>query len=85
MSRSDERRNAIEKEIVEAGTRLPANLENVLESGGGDQGHARALSLQQRIGANGGAVQQRDAGLRPDFSERFGDGARRIVGRGEYF
>jgi hypothetical protein len=38
------------------GMKSPAHFQHVAEAGGGDQAGARALALQQRVGADGCAV-----------------------------
>jgi len=47
-----------QEKIVEARAVLASNLDGVFKAGSGDQSYARAFTLQQRIGADGGAVQQ---------------------------
>jgi hypothetical protein len=37
---------------------IHGNLNGVLETGGGDQGHAGTFALQQRVRADGGSEQQ---------------------------
>lgn len=49
---------ALKEEIVEPGSRLPANLNGIFESGGCDQRYARAFAFQERVGADGGSMQQ---------------------------
>ena len=49
---------AVEEEIVELGAGLASNLDGVFETGGGDQSGARAFAFEQRVGADGGAVQE---------------------------
>src|SRR5208282_6506099 len=88
---ADERRDLIKEKVVQARARLPPNLNDILESRRCDQRDAGAFSLQQSIGADGGAVQQCDGSssaahsCRVNFSESFGNRARRIVGCREYF
>jgi hypothetical protein len=53
----DERLDAVEEEIVELGTGLPSDLDGVFETGGGDQRGAGAFAFEQRVGADGRAVQ----------------------------
>ena len=54
----NQRLDAIKEEIVKLGTGLPADLDGVFKTSGGDQRHARALALQQRVRAHGGAMQK---------------------------
>ena len=48
----DKRFHSIVEEIVEFGASLAPNLDGVFETGGCDQSHARALALQESIGAD---------------------------------
>jgi hypothetical protein len=43
--RRHERLNTVEEEVVEPGTGLPANLNDILETRCGDERHARSLAL----------------------------------------
>ncbi len=79
----NERLHAIEEEVVEPGTGLAADLDDIFETRGGDQGDARAFALKDGVRADGGAVQEDDGGLASDLTNRFGDRLRGIGGRGE--
>ena len=74
----NQRLDAIEKKIVKLGARLAADLDGVFKTGGCDQRHARALALQQSIGADRGAVQQDHRTARADLVS----GPRRSPARG---
>ena len=52
----DERRRVGGAEPVEVGARLAAELDDVLEAGGGDEDGARRLALEQRVRGDRGAV-----------------------------
>ncbi len=54
----DERLDAVEEEIVELGAGLASDLDGVFESGGGDERGAGAFAFEQRVGADGGAVEE---------------------------
>ena len=45
----DERLGVAVAEAVEMGARLPPQVQDVLEAGGGDEGRARALALEERV------------------------------------
>ena len=62
----DQWRNAVKKEVVELGTRLPPNLNGIFESCRSHQRNPRALALQQSVGAHGGPM-QKVTGPVPDF------------------
>ena len=72
---------------VEVGACLAADLENVLEPGGGEQHHARPFALEHGVGSHGGAVRDLDAatvgrsGLRQQDAQSFGDRAGGIIRR----
>jgi len=53
-----ERRRVIPRQVVEVGAILAAQPQQVLESGGGDERDPRAAPLEQRIGRDGGAVDE---------------------------
>ena len=55
----DERGGAGRAGVVEAGAVLAADVEQVGEAAGGDQGRARAALLQQGVGADGHPVGER--------------------------
>ena len=57
--RGHERRRVRRAQPVEVGTRLAAELDDVLEAAGGDEHRARAVALEQRVGRDGGAVRER--------------------------
>ena len=44
-----------------------------------------AFALKERVGANGGAVEEDEIFIRSDFAETFGDGLGGVGGRGENF
>ena len=52
----DERRRLVGLQIVEVGTLLAGDLQQVAKSARGEQRGARALLLEQRVGGHGGAV-----------------------------
>jgi hypothetical protein len=85
----NQRRWGANEEIVELGTRLPSDFEDVLESRGRDQHHFSAASLQQSVGADGGATDELRAGLSSALALRPVDGRAdrrgRIGGRRWYF
>ncbi len=54
----NQRLDAIEEKIVKPGASLAADLDGVFKTCGGNQSHARALALQQSVGADRGAVQK---------------------------
>src|SRR6202043_3221072 len=54
----NERLDAVEEKVVEFRAGLASNLDGVFESGGSDQGGARACALKQGVSANGGAVEE---------------------------
>ena len=80
--RFDERSRQGYEDVVELGARLSSDAQHVLEAGGRDQRHPRALALEHRIGRHGGAVHHLDAGVRIQFVDPGQDRARLIVGRG---
>ena len=53
----DEWFDPVEEEVVEFGAGLAADLDGILESGGGDQCGARAFAFEQRVGADSSAVE----------------------------
>jgi hypothetical protein len=55
---TDERRRPVPRQSVELRPVLPPDLEDVLETGVGDQGDAGAAALEQGIGGHGGAVDE---------------------------
>jgi undecaprenyl pyrophosphate synthase len=57
---ADQRRHAIKEKVIQARTRLPANLNDVFESRRRNQRDASAFALQQSVGPDGRAVQQRE-------------------------
>ncbi len=54
----DQRLDAVEEKIVKLGTGLASDLDGVFETGGGDQSGAGSFALEQRVGADGGAVEE---------------------------
>ena len=54
----NERFHAIEKEIVELGAGLASDFDGVFEASGGDESGAGSFALEQRVGADGGAVEK---------------------------
>ena len=87
----DQRLDAVEEKIVELGAGLASDFDGVFESGGGDEGGARAFALEQRVGADGGAVEEDEFAVADaqsfvdDLAEGFDDGLRGIGGRGKNF
>src|SRR5580692_6523210 len=81
----DQRLNAAEEEVVKLGTGLASYLDGVFETGGGDQGGTGAFAFEQRIGADGGAVQDCEFAFVFDFAEDLDDGVGGIGGSGEDF
>ena len=81
----NKRFDAIEKKVVEFGACLAADLDGVFETGGGDQHGAGALALEERVGADGGAVQDDEFAFVIDFFEGLDDGLGGIGGSGENF
>ena len=88
---ANQRRNPIKEKVIQARARLPSNLDDVFKSRRCNQRDAGAFPLQQSVGPDRGAVQQRKGSssarlaIRPaDFSQSFGNRARRIVGRRKY-
>ena len=79
------------EEIVELGTRLPPDLEYVLKARASDQHHFSAASLEQSVGADGGATDkfrgERRAGflLAPSTVDGGTDRRGRVRGRRWYF
>ncbi len=58
----DNGRARLGSEIVEFGAVLARDLEDIFESRGGDQGGAGAFALEQRVGGDGGPVDDVGAG-----------------------
>ena len=54
----DQRLDAVEEEVVELGAGLASDFDGVFEAGGGDEGGAGAFAFEQRVGADGGAVEE---------------------------
>ena len=81
----DQRFDAVEEEVVELGASLASDFDGVFETGGGDQGGARAFAFQQSVGADCGAVQDYQFTFGGDFAEGFDDGLGGIGGSGEDF
>ena len=82
----NQRRNPVKEEVVELGPGLAADFENVFKSRCGHQRRARSGALQQGVGADGGAVQQRKRLVRSgDFRHALENCPRRVVGSGEHF
>ena len=79
----DQRCDAIEEEIVKLGSGLASDLDGIFESGGGDERGAGAIALEERVGSNGGAVQEDDRFFGSDFPEGIGDSLRGVGRRGE--
>ena len=89
----DERRNPIKEKIIQTRTCLPPNLDYVFKSRRRNQRDASAFSLQQSVGPDGRAVQQRERGANllyscagshssfANLSQRFPNRARRIIRR----
>ena len=50
--------DSVEEEVVELGAGLASDFDGVFEAGSGDERGARAFALEQRVGADGGAVQE---------------------------
>src|SRR5208282_4782615 len=65
-----ERRNPIKEEVIQKRPRLPSNLNDILKSRRCNQRDASAFSLQQRVGPDSGAVQQRDSSSGASLSLR---------------
>ncbi len=65
-----ERHRRVDEEVVHVVAAFPADLDRVPESGGREQPHPRALALDQRVGGQRGAVDQR--------AHRGGGGARLV-------
>jgi hypothetical protein len=85
----DQRLGPRRRERIKLAAVLAPDLDKVFEAGVGQQQHARALALQQRIGRDGRAVgdQFRSGAGRYRFKRRFKSGddrARRIVGCREH-
>src|SRR5208283_627811 len=88
---ADERRHTVEEKVIQARTRLPPDLNDVFKARRRNQRQAGAFPLQQSIGSDSGAVQQRGgfsgAGLScsANFFQSFGNRSRRIIGRRKHF
>ncbi len=76
----DQRLDAVEEEVVELGAGLASDFDGVFEAFRGDQGGARAFAFEQRIGADGGAVEEDEVAFVRDFLKGFDDGLRGIGG-----
>ena len=76
-----QRLDAARSERVDVGPLLPADLEQILETGGGEERHARALALEQRVGGDGGAVPHAGLGPRAESGEALEHGAFGRIGR----
>jgi hypothetical protein len=74
----NERLRLLKQQIVKLRPSLPPNLQNVLKTRGRDESHAPALSLQQRVGANGSAADQLKAS---QVGAGFANSAQRIRNR----
>ena len=83
--RSHQRRHSLESEIVKLRAILAADLNGVLETGRSDESNARTFTLEQRVSADGRAVQKNDASRRSDLRKRRQDCLGRIGGSGEDF
>ncbi len=76
----DELEPALGLEGVQVPAGLPADGQDVLEAGCGDQGDAAALPLEERVGGHGGAVDDEDGGgVLQDVADALEDGERRIL------
>ena len=64
----DQRLDAVEEEIVELGAGLASDFDGVFEAGGGDERGARAFAFEQRVGADGGAVEEDEIAFGRDFA-----------------
>ena len=70
-------------QIEDLGPGLAADLEQVVEAGGGDERDLAAAPLDQRVGGDRGAVGEKgEAALGHKRAQPLQDGARGIVGRG---
>ncbi len=72
--------DAVEEEIIELGAGLASDFDGVFEAFGGDECGAGAFAFEQRVGADGGAVEEDDVAFGSDFLECFDDGLRGIGG-----
>jgi hypothetical protein len=82
----NERRRALEVEIVEPGEAKPSDLEQIAEALGGQETGPGTAALEDSVGRDGGAVDdladvaRRNAGLGRQLSHAVDDRAR-VVGR----
>jgi hypothetical protein len=81
----NERRDAVEEEVVKFGAGLTADFEDVFESGGGDKSGAGSFAFEQRVGADGGAVQEDEVAVVIYFLKSLDDGLGGVGGSGEDF
>src|SRR5204863_2810625 len=78
-----ERLGVVGLQVVDLGPRLAADLQQVLEAGGGDERDLAAAPLDQGVGRHRGAVGEKgETALGHKRAQPLQDGARGIVGRG---
>ncbi len=78
----DERPSILLHQVVERAPRLPADADDVLEAGGGDERHAGPAALEHGVGRDRRPVHDVEAGAGGgDVGDARDDRARRIVGR----
>src|SRR3954466_11686074 len=81
----DQGRNAVEKQVIKLRARLPADLNSIFETTRSHQRDFPPITLQNRVRANSGPMQQYKCLVSGDLADGFSNSLRRIRRRRKHF